>query len=83
MIKRMTTKLIANSISVFLVFSRTTIINNNINVGDHGARFSSIQFFVNQFKFITRVKFKVLVLRLATFGLHLTFVQGVRKVTVH
>ena len=38
-----------------------------------GARSPSIQIFVNQFKDITREKLKIFVLKLATSGLHLTF----------
>ena len=61
----------------FLVgFLRTTVINNSINVDDQGAQCPSIQTFANQIKCITWEKFKVFFLKVATFGLHLTFLQS-------
>ena len=57
-----------------LGFLRTLVINNNINVDEQEARCPSIQIFVNQQKCITREKFKVFDLKVATSGLHLNFI---------
>ena len=57
MTKRMTAKSILYSILVFFIIF---------------ARAPSIQIFVSQFKWITREKFKVFVVKVATCGLHLT-----------
>ena len=73
----MTKKLVVSSVSVsFSIFrvqqyTRATVITNNIN--NQVAPAPSIQIFANQFKSITRVKLRVLVLKVATSDPHLTF----------
>ena len=70
----MTTNQLFIQFQFFLTFSCTiTVINNDIDVNDQGAQSPSIQIFVNHFKGITREKFKVFVLKLATSDFYLTF----------
>ena len=54
-----------------LAFSRTTVMNNNTSSDDQRGLIPSVQNFANQFKSITRDKFKVSVVKVATSGPHL------------
>ena len=70
----MTTKPIVYWILVFLAFSPTiTVINNNINVDDQGARASQIQIFLNQLEWISRKKFKIFAYIFHIFILHISY----------
>ena len=59
--------------SVFLAFTRITLINNNIDNDDQVTLTLPIQFFSNQFKCMTHEKFRNFFRKVATPDRHLTF----------
>ena len=71
MIKIITTNFNVSSVSIsFSIFAYSSIHvqQTDINIDDQVARAPANQTFANQFKYITRGKFKVFVVKVATKG---------------